>query len=99
MEFLVDTGATVTLVSKLAIEKIGPITSDEPFKPEMLSADGTHLKVYRTQLLEFSLQGAKFTQKIVVADLNVDGILGLALPDGLDKRQPENDKGGKTYYL
>ena len=77
LEFLVDTGATVTLVSKSAIEKIGPITSVEPLKPEILIADGTPLKVYGTQLLEFSLQGAQFTQKIVVADLSVDGILGL----------------------
>ena len=72
---MLDTGATVTLVSKSAIEKIGPITSVEPLKPEILITDGTPLKVYGTQL-EFSLQGAQFTQKIVVADLSVDGILG-----------------------
>ena len=50
----------------------------EPLKPENLIADGTPLKVYGTQLLEFSLQGAQFTQKsVVVADVSVDGILAL----------------------
>ena len=72
LEFLVDIAATVTLVSKSAIENTGPITSVEPLKPEILIADGTPLKVYGAQLLEFSLQGARFTQKIVVADVSVE---------------------------
>ena len=66
LELLVDTGPTVTLLSKSANEKIGPITSMEPLRPEILIAYRTPLKVYGTQLLEFSLQGAQFTQKIVL---------------------------------
>ena len=66
LEFLVDTGATVTLVSKSAIEKIGPITSVEPLQPEMLIANGTQLKVYGTQLLEFSLQGHNSHRKMLL---------------------------------
>ena len=42
-EFLVDTGATVTFVSKSEIEKIRPIISVEPLQPEILIADGTPL--------------------------------------------------------
>lgn len=40
-------------------------------------ADGTPLKVYGTQEVQFSKQGMLFDNTILVADLKVDGIVGL----------------------
>lgn len=77
LRFLVDTGATVTIVSKCMI---ADVLSDKPLSKlstDILIADGTPLKVYGTQEVQFSIQGMLFDHTIVVADLNVDGILGL----------------------
>lgn len=77
LRFLVDTGATVTIVSKCMI---ADVLSDKPLSKlstDILIADGTPLKVYGTQEVQFSVQGMLFDHTIVVADLNVDGILGL----------------------
>ena len=40
-------------------------------------ADGTTLKIYGMQALKFSIHNRQFQHKMVVADLTVDGILGL----------------------
>ena len=77
-EFLVDTGATITLISrKVAQDHLLGEGSLEPLKSDILIADGTTLKIYGMQALKFSIHNRQFQHKMVVADLTVDGILGL----------------------
>lgn len=56
------------------------VLSDKPLSKlstDILIADGTPLKVYGTQEVQFSIQGMLIDHTIVVVDLSVDGILGL----------------------
>ena len=77
-EFLVDTGVTITLISrKVAQNHLVVEGSLEPLKSDILIADGTTLKIYGMQALKFSIHNRQFQHKMVVADLTVDGILCL----------------------
>jgi hypothetical protein len=77
LEVLVDTGATVTILSK---DVLADIFADKPLKQlttDVLIADGTPLKVYGSKEVKFSIQDMVFDHTMVIADLSVDGILGL----------------------
>jgi predicted aspartyl protease len=77
LEFLVDTGATVTILSK---DVLADICADRPLQQlttDVLIADGTPLKVYGSKGVKFSIQDMVFDHTMVVADLSIDGILGL----------------------
>jgi predicted aspartyl protease len=77
LEFLVDTGATITLVSRNSSEDIVDSGSLKPLNSDVMIADGTSLNVYGVQVLPLFIQGRQFQCKMVVADFTVDGILGL----------------------
>ena len=66
LEFLVDIGATVTLVSKSAIENTGPITSVEPLKPEVLIADSPSKKYTGHNFWNFLYKGHKSHRKLLL---------------------------------
>ena len=82
VNFLIDTGATVSLVAPhiyhLCAAQLGktPVI-DELGKP-ILTADMTPLKVKGTTKLSFAVKGMSFQhQMVVMSDLDIDGILGL----------------------
>jgi predicted aspartyl protease len=77
LEFLVDTGATITLVSRNSTMNIVDSGSLKQLNSDVVIADGTSLNVYGVQVLPLSIQGRQFQCKMVVADLTVDNILGL----------------------
>jgi predicted aspartyl protease len=77
LEFLEDTGATITLVSRISSKSIVDCGSLEPLNSDVVIADGTSLNLHGVQMLPFSICGRQFQCRMVVADLTVDGILGL----------------------
>jgi dUTPase len=79
LSFLVDTGASVTIISTNIYQQI---TCDLRPKLEqtdirMTTADGTPLSCTGTALFQLEIQGMTFTHKLWVADISLDGILGL----------------------
>ena len=82
VNFLIDTGATVSLVAPhiyhLCAAQLGkPPVIDELGKP-ILTADMTPLNVKGTTKLSFAVKGMSFQhQMVVMSELDIDGILGL----------------------
>ena len=82
VNFLIDTGATVSLVAphiyNLCASQLGtPPVIDELGKP-ILTADMTPLKVKGTTKVSFAVKGMSFQhQMVVMSELDIDGILGL----------------------
>jgi predicted aspartyl protease len=73
---LVDTGATVTLVSiKLFESKASPVMTE--MKREILTASGSKLTVLGKTIIDIDINGYVCSNVAIVADINVDGILGL----------------------
>ena len=82
VNFLIDTGATVSLVAPhiyhLCAAQLGkPPVIDELGKP-ILTADMTPLNVKGTTKVSFAVKGMSFQhQMVVMSELDIDGILGL----------------------
>ena len=80
--FLIDTGATVSLVAphiyNLCAAQLGaPPVINELGKP-ILTADMTPLNVKGTTKVSFAVKGMSFQhQMVVMSELDIDGILGL----------------------
>ena len=73
---LVDTGATVTLVSiKLFENMTSPVMTE--MKREILTASGSKLTVLGKTIIDIDINGYVCSNVAIVADINVDGILGL----------------------
>ena len=85
IKLLVDTGATVTLLSKRVFDQIKNSSEDitvEESNQEIMTAEGKPLKVYGVANLDITLGLSKYQRKMVVADISVDGILGLDFMNG-----------------
>ena len=82
INFLIDTGATVSLVGphiyNLCAAQLGvPPVIDELGKP-ILTADMSPLNVKGTTKVSFAVKGMPFQhQMVVMSELDIDGILGL----------------------
>jgi predicted aspartyl protease len=63
LEFLVDTGATITLMSSNSSEDIVDSGSLNPLNSDVMIADGTSLNVYGVQVLLLSICGRQFHVK------------------------------------
>ena len=75
---LVDTGATVTLVSIKLFESItSPVMTE--MKREILTASRSKLNVLGKTIIDIDINGYVCSNVAIVADINVDGILGLDL--------------------
>ena len=75
---LVDTGATVSLLSKAMFDNMGK-TDDTitNVKGDVLSTNGSPLKVLGKTSVELKLADKAWVQDVIIADLTVDGILGM----------------------
>ena len=78
INLLVDTGATVSLLSKAVFDTMGK-TDDTitKVKGDVLSTNGSPLKVLGKTSIELKLADKAWVQDVIIADLNVDGILGM----------------------
>ncbi|KAK3083976.1 hypothetical protein FSP39_006179 [Pinctada imbricata] len=76
---LIDTGATVSLVSNVVYGNISASskTSVSPVDANILSANGTPLQVIGKTKLDIKLDNRVWCQEAIIADVNVDGILGM----------------------
>ena len=73
---LVDTGATVTLVSNKLFESMASSVMTK-LKRESLTPYGSKLNVLGKTIIDFDIDGYVCSNVAIVADINVDGILGL----------------------
>jgi predicted aspartyl protease len=74
---LIDTGATVTLISTGFIKDMSNMPTLSPSQRDILTANGESLKVAGKTIIEIQSDNFKCLNEAVVADINVDGILGL----------------------
>ncbi|XP_056006949.1 uncharacterized protein LOC130050723 [Ostrea edulis] len=76
---LVDTGATVSLLSTICYDNIARATGQSLTKVDrdVLSASGSALKVLGKVAVDFNLDGTALQHEMIIADITVDGILGL----------------------
>ena len=75
---LVDTGATVSLLSKAVFNTMGK-TDDTimQVKGDVLSTNGSPLQVLGKTSVDLKLTDKSWVQDVIIADLTVDGILGM----------------------
>ena len=76
---LIDTGVTVSSLSKVCYENMHGCNSLplEKVDRDVLSANGSSLGVYGKAYASIMLNGTSLQQEMIVADISVDGILGL----------------------
>ncbi|CAG2193408.1 unnamed protein product [Mytilus edulis] len=75
-KMLIDTGATVSLISKKMFDSMKSQVLS-PMDREILTANGSPLILFGKLLIDIDLNGHVCSNIAVVADLNVDGILGI----------------------
>ena len=73
---LIHTGATVTLISDDLFKKMeNPLITT--MNREILSASGSALQITGKTIIDIEIDTCVYTNVAVIADINVDGILGL----------------------
>ncbi|VDI67236.1 Hypothetical predicted protein [Mytilus galloprovincialis] len=76
-DLLIDTGATVTVISTKMFQKMSTIPHLIPTKRDMITANGDSLHVSGNTELEIETDKFECINTDIVADINVDCILGL----------------------
>ena len=72
-KLLMDTGASLSIVAPHVV----PDIKVDEHVPDIFVADGSPLKIKGTATLSITIDGDTMQQKVVVAEIGVDGILGL----------------------
>ena len=95
---LIDTGATVSLLSKVCYGNMHGRNSlpVEKVDRHVLSANGSSVEVHGKAYVRVVLNGTSLQQEMIVADIAVDGILGL---DFLVKHEAIINLHTKLTYL
>jgi hypothetical protein len=79
VKLLIDTGATVSIISPDILHSV--IDDPRPMltevKQEVLTADGSAMKVEGSISISFMMSNIKLSQLFTVIDVGIDGILGL----------------------
>ncbi|CAC5414320.1 unnamed protein product [Mytilus coruscus] len=75
-KMLIDTGATVSLISKKIFDSMHAHVL-LPMDREILTANGSPLILFGKTIIDIDLNGYVCSNIAVVADLNIDGILGI----------------------
>ena len=78
IEFLVDNGSTMTLISKVAFDRL-PAENQSTTSTEILKvrdANGNLIKTYGSIEVPINFNGFLYKQKAVICDIGLDGILG-----------------------
>ena len=79
VDWIVDTGCTVTLVSRSVFDKLHPDDRPELFlhSRELVSADGSPLKTLGEAQFNISVGSKTVVHRAVIADIQNDGLLGI----------------------
>jgi hypothetical protein len=95
---LIDTGATVSLLSKVCHGNIFGTKhrSVEKVESDVLSANGSPVDVYGKTSIDLLFNGTTMNHKMIIADLSVDRILGL---DFLVKHKAVIDMGKQQISI
>jgi predicted aspartyl protease len=93
---LIDTGATVTLISTGFFKDMNNMPTLSPSQRDILTANGESLKVAGKTNIEIQSDTFKCLIEAVVADIKVDGILGL---DFLKSQHAEIDMCNNTIKI
>ncbi|CAG2194550.1 unnamed protein product [Mytilus edulis] len=75
-KMLIDTGATVSLISKKLFDRMGSHVLS-PMDRDILTTNGSPLIVFGKTIIDIEINGDVCSNIAVIADLNVDGILGI----------------------
>ena len=76
--FLVDTGATVSLLSRTAYDRMGKANETSTgVDGEVVSTNGTLVKVLGQTSVQLKIADETWTQDLIIADIHEDGILGM----------------------
>lgn len=76
-QFLVDTGATLSIVSSKFFDKIIRKPQLEKYSQQITSADGGYLSVYGKGRFDIRISEKSFLVEAIVANVRAEGILGL----------------------
>ena len=95
---LIDTGATVSLLSKVCYRNMFGTkhSSFEKVESNVLSANGSPVDVYGKTSIDLVLNGTTMSHEMIIADLSVDGIFGL---DFLVKHEAVIDTGRQQISI
>ena len=81
LKLLIDTGATVSIISKCVYEQLCDVDSNEntlsKVKRSILSANNEPLNVYGERHFDIELGSMLHKHKFIVADVTVQGVIGL----------------------
>ena len=98
-KLLMDTGATLSIVAPHVV----PDIKVDDYVPYIFLADGSPLKIKGTTTLSITIDGVTMQEKVVVAEIAVDGILGLDFMKSnacmIDVANKTTTLGGKTIEL
>ena len=79
VRFLVDTGSNITILSPAVIERISaprrPVLED--VENRMIMADGSAKPFHGKGTFELEIEGRRVLQEVWVADIELEGILGM----------------------
>ena len=76
--FLVDTGATVSLLSRAAYERMDQAhETSTGVDGEVVSTNGTLVKVLGQTRVQLKISDGAWEQDVIIADIHEDGILGM----------------------
>ncbi len=97
-EMLIDTGATISIISQGLISSMSECSRPEviPTNIQVFLANNAQLKVYGHATVEMQLGGRVTQHKIMVADIHNDVLLGL---DFMDRRDCIIDIAGKSLRM
>ena len=100
LNLLIDTGATMSLVGPHIYkqwyeQQAKPSVLDNLDRP-ILTADGSPLNVKGTTTVSFVIKGMQFQHLVVVADVGIDGIIGL---DFMEKYACSIDIQGRLLVI
>ena len=79
MDWLVDTGCTVTLVSSQVFNQL-PVEDRPDLAPssnELVSADGSSINSYGDALFNITIGHKTICHRAIVADIKNDGLIGI----------------------
>ncbi|MCG8048186.1 MAG: reverse transcriptase family protein, partial [Candidatus Thiodiazotropha endolucinida] len=77
LDCLVDTGATLTLVSAKAWDNMKDMKALDRFEREIISASGNTLDTKGKTSVDFEINSISCPTDVVIAEMDVDAILGL----------------------
>ena len=77
LQLLIDTGSTITILSNTAYNRMQETIQLNETNVRLLQADGTPIEVIGVAFLVMKIGTSFHRVKIVVADIEHDGILGM----------------------